>query len=82
MLPARCFSSLLSHICAPFRQRAQQRRSQPIMSAVKCRLCGAVQKQGQELLQDALPTAAVKMRAHLVFGAAEIHLEIVFLLSP
>lgn len=52
------------------------------MSAVKCRLYGAVQKQGPELLQDALPTAAVKMRAHLVFGAADIHSEIVSLLSP
>lgn len=52
------------------------------MSAVKCRLYGAVQKQGPELLQDALPAAAVKMRAHLVFGAADIHSEIVSLRSP
>ena len=73
---------LCCHICAPFRQRAQQRRSQPIMSAVKCRLYGAVQKQGPELLQDALPAAAVKMRAHLVFGAADIHSEIVSMRSP
>ena len=36
------------------------------MSAVKCQLYGAVQKQGPKLLQDALPAAAVKMRAHLV----------------
>ena len=36
----------------------------------------------KQTCKQALPAATVKMRAHLVFGAADIHSEIVFLLSP